>query len=295
MTGPELHAAPGAGAVLKEQFRAVGLAVRREAAVAAVLAGALSLLVLVEALGAQKPLSPTPEDLFAFAVLVGSAGFLFPLTVWKGEARFGGSQLWCLPVSHSRHALLKVAAGWMWLLLFVAALLLLLLLLPSLLSGGMPGEGEAVLLLDEAAASRVRYVPWRIPLWQWLAPFWGATVVYLLGSALLLATPYPWRWIAGSSLFLLAGAVIGQQAGIEWLGGIFEILVERVLLSGYGLETVFTGGIESLETVHLLPSGDERVALRRLPTLGRWVTASFLWAAIGVAAVVAAASRDRER
>ncbi|MDX1623593.1 MAG: hypothetical protein R3199_06400 [Gemmatimonadota bacterium] len=272
------------------QWKAVGLAVRREVLVAAVLlaAGQLYMGLVERATGEAIPLGYLDE----IGVLAGAAAFLFPFFVWKGENSFGFSTLWTLPVGHARHALLKVAAGWAWVMVLTAGFGALMLL-PVLITGGPLGEEFTRLVADPAAPSSFRPVEWSTPWWWWLLPFGAASTTYLLGSALVLATRRPWRWIVGTGLGLLL-LRIGGVVGVDPMDGLFETLVSGVWLARYGVETLLNSGVQSIEVWLHRPSGEEVKAWRELPSLARWAGTVLLWSAVGLAGLLAATWRRRE-
>ena len=207
MTDTTVERRPGFGAVWREQTRMVGLSVRRESILAIT---ALWLICLTGVALARVPalslaingeldnfvLNPGEPGLGVVGVLT---ALLFPLMVWKGERPWGDGPIWSLPVDHRRHALTKVAAGWVWLMVLLGGALLSVVL-ATLAGGGTLGVDEVrLLIIDEAAfyagtAGVTREVPWTTRWWEWVLPFTSATAAYLFVSALLLATAHPVRW-----------------------------------------------------------------------------------------------------
>ena len=119
MTDSTAGRIPAMKTVWIEQLRVVGLAIRREGALAAlVLAlGSLALIAfgrmpalqaMVDGEMGEFVFDPGEPPWGFFAVL---AALLLPLVVWKGERRFGDTPLWSLPVDHRRHALRRLPAG----------------------------------------------------------------------------------------------------------------------------------------------------------------------------------------
>lgn len=300
MTRPALHPTPRGRDVLREQVRAVGLALRWPAAVAAALALAATLLIAREVAGEGGAVDFAPER----QVLPGALGLLLPVLVWQGERRFGAGFLWTLPVDRRRHALARVFAGWVWLMAAVA-LFVLWLLLFSL------ATGDGVL-----AAETVRFVPagtlpeltpvdpetvrtaLRAPQpLLWLVPFTAATATYLLGSALALAVHHPVRWIAGSAaaLFLAGAATLLSEA--EWLRMGPSRLLRSFLYGPWGADALFTARTASLTVRTLFATGEWKDVWLGPPVadLGQWAAATLLWTGAGLAALLAAAARHRER
>ena len=195
MTDSTAGRMPAMKAVWGEQLRVVGLAIRREGTLAAlVLAlGSLALIAfsrmpvlqaMVDGEVGQLVFDPGEPPWGFFAVL---AALLLPFVAWKGERRFGDTPLWSMPVDHRRHALLKVAAGWVWLLAILSAALVWVTL-TVLASGGTLGVDEVrLLVLDPAGAAAgtpgaMESVNWTTPWWEWALPFTSATAAYLAGQ-----------------------------------------------------------------------------------------------------------------
>jgi hypothetical protein len=290
MTESVMERVPASRAVLVEQIRAVGLATRRELLAVAAPLGALVLAVAAARLAPSislqmdaESIGLNPEDLGYLALFVGLA---FPLAVWKGEAPFGDTQLWSLPVDRRRHALIKVGAGWPWLMGLIATGIFCFAL-AALLSGGSVGvSGTRPLLLD--AAGTTEAIPWSTPWWQWAIPFTAATAAYLLATALILGTEHPWRWVAGLWLGFLAIGLAGEVTEIAWIE-------EPVLLLLDGTDYALTGGVEALRGRVVVP-GDEAIwGWHGLPTLGRWGAATAGWLGVGLVAVWATSMRHRHR
>ncbi len=287
-----LDPTPDTRAATAAQLKAVGLAVRREVLVAGTLYGAILLYTVLFALSKGESVGLGHIGGPGFAA--GLAAFLFPVAVWKGEKRFGFSTLWTLPVDHARHALLKVAAGWVWVMGLTAAFFLSMLL-AVVISGGPLGVETTRLVLDASASSGMRSVEWSTPWWQWLVPFFAASTTYLLGSALVLATDHPWRWILGTIFAFWILGFFGEESGVGWMDVIFEEVLFTVGFGRYGLEPLLTSGTESIHHRFHLPSGETVVGWRELPSIARWAGAVGLWSAIGFAGLLAATWRHRER
>ena len=181
-----LHPTPRGRDVVLEQVRAVGLALRPVALVAAVVVGIVTLLFASHG-GGGAEIQFGSDSWFATSV----ASFLFPFAVWRREKRFGPAFLWTLPVDRRRLALAKVFAGWVWLMTALAVFVGWLLVLT---------------LLSDATA--VRSV-----LWSWLVRFPGATAMYLLGSALVLGLRHPLRWLLGTAGVLYLQGTLNEALG----------------------------------------------------------------------------------
>jgi hypothetical protein len=163
-----LHPAPRPREIVREQIRIVGLSLRREALVAAVVLGVLSLVISINIIQGTAASWFDSDEWTPFVFIA----FLFPFAVWRREKRFGPAFLWTLPVDRRQLALAKVFAGWVWLMIALAIF-----------------TGVQLVL---AIASR-------LPEPKIVSPiaFPGATATYLFGSALVLGLRHPVRWLLG--------------------------------------------------------------------------------------------------
>lgn len=179
MTELSLHPTPRQRDVVREQIRIVGLGVRREALVAAIVLGIVTLLILIDISRGNAASWFDSDDWSPIAFF----SFLFPFAVWRREKRFGPAFLWTLPVDRSRLALAKVFAGWVWLMIALAFVVVWQLTLAAL--AGVP-DAETVSFFA----------------------FAGVTAMYLLGSALVLGLRHPLRWLLGTfGVFFLLGTL----------------------------------------------------------------------------------------
>lgn len=292
MTDIARHPTPAFGAVLVEQVRAVGLAVRREALVLAVVLGLIGLLILADAWSAGEPVTGQPIPPMLMIVL----GALAPFAVWKGDRAFEGAHLWTLPVERRRHALTKVLAGAMWLLAAVAGFQLWQLAL-ALASGGSLAEPETRMLVGPGGVSDLTPVRWTPRPWEWASTFTTALTCYLIGSAFMLGVKYPLRWGTAAVAAFIALAALAES---EVTGGLAKPLFEAVTMGPLGIDAATTGGGDAEETRRLTGGrdfiGPEVLVLwTRLPSFEQWAPAALFWAALGALAVWIAASRHRER
>ena len=182
-----LHPTPRRRDVVLEQVRAVGLALRPVALVAAVVFGIVTLLVASEGGRRGAEMQFGSDSWLATSVV----SFLFPFAVWRREKRFGPAFLWTLPVDRRRLALAKVFAGWVWLMTAMAVVVGWLLVL--------------TLLSDATAVGSV--------LGSWLVRFPGATAMYLLGSAMVLGLRHPLRWLLGTAGVLYLQGTLNEALG----------------------------------------------------------------------------------
>jgi hypothetical protein len=254
LEGRALNPVPGWMEVLREQFASVGLAMKREAMVVAGFLGLFSAFVLLQQPGrSEVPLSPMAGIAAALAAL------LLPMVVWKGEDPARRGYHHAMPVEHGPHAIARGVAGWAWAMAGVTAFFAWMGLL-SAATGGAVADVEP---------------------WQWVAPFAGATVLYLFGSALTLVSPRPWKWLGlGAIGYFFLNA-------FRWSA---RPLVEAVnsLLSGYyGLSTVLTGLVHH----EIRPPGEHWMA----PDLGAWLVSTIAWLTIGLTVFLWASYRQPER
>lgn len=297
MTDSMVGRVPAMKAVWKEQLRVVGLAIRREGALAAaaLVLGSIAFVAVIripalrrlaEAEGAMGELvldpgsGDPPWSLFAVFVAL-----ILPLGVWKGERRFGDTPLWSLPVDHRRHALTKVAAGWIWLLAILGSAFVWVTL-TVLASGGTLGVDEVRLLIVDPVGARAGTagatdpMSWTTPWWEWVLPFTAATAAYLLASTLLLATPRPLFWAVGLWVVVLAVVGVAEFWDVGWIHRGTD------LVSWYIGGDPFTRGVQ-------LPTG-RREAWMLLPSLKMWAASSAFWISLGVVGVLGASARPRD-
>ncbi|CAA9296462.1 MAG: Phytoene synthase [uncultured Gemmatimonadetes bacterium] len=277
-----VHTVPRWSAVLAELFRTVGIAVRREVALLALLlAGGTLVMVFAELRYPREHIDFVPAVAFPLILL----GFLAPMGVWKGEEPSRRSYLWAMPVDRARHTLAKTVAGWAWLMVLVGIHLLWALGMAILTGGEIGVDGIGLPEGARPTGADLHMVWWTIPAWQWLAPFTGATITYLLGSIVVISCDHPWRWYAGIGLFIFLLGDLTQSGMVPWL----ESLAEGPLR----VESAISGTFQTTETI-TTPNGKMKLPLS-MPALGAWLTAMPLWLALGAAGVVAAAYRHQER
>lgn len=267
MTEVVLHATPGGRDVVREQLRAVGLSLRREALVAAVVLAVVTLVIGAEIARGGSEMQFRSDSPSGTGIL----SFLFAFAVWKREQRFGPAFLWTLPVDRRRMALAKVLAGWVWMMtvwgVFVAWNLALAL------------AAHTPSLASDAGS--------------WLVRAPGATAMYLLGSAMVLGLRHPLRWLLGTGgvFFILSTLtdLLGRTANGEWRIVALSGVLRWAIYGPYGLRTL-------LDSSGFFSATEQAAAAwRTLPNPAQFITASILWLGAGVIALWAAASRHRER
>lgn len=302
MTPAVLHGTPTWRSVVMAQFRLVGSALRRPALVAAALAAPATLL-LIEFGSPDGVLNFRPErqDL-----LFGGLGLLVATGIWFGDERIGSGFLWTLPVDRRSHALARIFAGWVWLMGIVTLSVLWLLAISVFTGGSVMGEESLRLIssparafsfsagdtLDAGAVQTVQWTPTPI---LWLVPFAAATGMYLIAGAMALGIRHPVRWAGGIVLAVYLVAGLGQDVNATWPATAPGRLLQGVFDGRYGLDALLTARTGSLKTEATFRTGERVVVWRALPDLGDWVGATVLWTGAGLIALLAAASRHRER
>jgi hypothetical protein len=295
VNGSLADAAPRGGAaaptprwagVVREQLRAVAAGARSEITSGAALLVLLPLPVLVQ--HARTPGHVADMHFAMVALLCTLVGLFAPMAVWKGEGPARRGYFWSLPVDRSRHALVKVAAGWGLTMAAVGLLLLWGALLAWMMGGEMTLGDTRVPLRPYSEMPRPTpadfYVHrWPMEAWLWMAPFAAATAAYLVGSAVALSTDHPWRWYAG---FVLCWALLG-------MAGLREELA--TLVNGrYGWGVMVTAG-EWKQAALRTPAGATVFAGRFVPDPARWSATIALWMVLGAGALAFAARRHQER
>lgn len=296
MTSTTFHPTPRTRDVLSAQIRAVGFAPRGPVLATMAVVAVVTLFITIESLKTGEAIAFRPERHW----LPGLVGLLLPIWVWRGEEPFGAGFLWTLPVDRWRHGLAKVFAGWVWLMGGVALFMLWSLAVTLLSGGSILAEETLGVLTSSTPASgmlspaAVETVGWTPEPLLWLGPFTSATAMYLLASALGLATRHPLRWIVGGVIGLYVVYSVVDAANVAWLSNNLETLLESLIEGPYGLDTLLTARTTFLNIEVTLSTGDRVSAWRALPDAGQWATATLLWTGAGLATLLAAASRHRE-
>ena len=295
MSEQTMATVPDARTVWGERFRTAWIGTRRELIGGAVILGVPSLAAAAWAVWLSEHLTLDPSE--GYGWMLGLAGVLFPLAVWKDEDRFGDSQLWVLPYDRRRHALMNIGAGWVLLMAFVAAAMAWMVTVVLVTGGTLGAEETRLLLLDRALAEAgapggTEAVQWSTGVWQWIVPFTAATIAYLIGSALLLATPRPWWWVGGVFLLVMVLGVVTEEMDVA--NELFERVVFGPVFHPLGLDTVMTGGWDSLTTAFQRSDGSWQAAWRAMPSPGRWIVATGIWAGLGAVGIWAASLRHRD-
>ena len=291
MNSPEPER-PSFGALLGSQLRATGLAIHREAALAAAALALGWLLLVTTSIRYDERLHALPEILLAILPVA----LLLPWAVWRGDPAFGRAYLWTLPVRRQRAAAAKVAAGALWLVLILLVAMAALIAMAAA-TGGSVGLEEVRLVgpfdTSPAAAARVR---WATPAWMWLVPFGSALTLYVASSAILVGLRHPLRWVGAVAVALVLVMVLAINMGPDnplslGLGRFAEALVG----GRWGLDFALTGGIAALVEEVDVPGPGGVNLWRGLPTAGAWAGALAAWLGAALLALALALRRHWER
>jgi len=270
MTTIALHPVPRRAVVAREQLRAVGVALRREGVLflgALAILAALAIVATVRSAGV-----PTHHANFTYglgaAIPVALVGFFLPFSVWRAEDPSRRAYLWSMPVARGPHTVMKVASGWLWLMVAVAVYLLVfagfIVLLPIIASEAIPTDAWAAA-------------------WEWMVPFTAASVAYLIGSIAVVGSDHPWRWMGGVGILYVVVLLFLNQLGLSE--------VQRALGSvtnGYvGLYAAIFGNVQVVR--HAGPVAAHLGHLEAMrhgdPSIVRWLSATAVWGAAGIISV----------
>lgn len=290
MSHTTLRSTPTWRSIVSAEIRSVAIALRPIATVALSALAVVTLVVGIDLARQDQGLTLFPE----MGVLVALLAAFLPIAVWKGEYAFRHSYLAAMPVDRTRHAAAKIAAGWVWLMAAIGVFLAWMFTWAIVTEGhiglyfGVPRSELPSGATPEEAMALVRTV--RTPAWQWTAFFTGATIAYLLGSAVVLSGRRVRRWLAGIVIVVLSIMFVDDE--VRHLGGTAELIEAGLitLVEGkYGLEILLEGRKESL----LVTSANESVRVLHGPQPGLWLLATFLWLTVASAVVLAVLRRNR--
>ncbi|HEU4631455.1 MAG TPA: hypothetical protein VFS08_17005 [Gemmatimonadaceae bacterium] len=263
---------------MREQLRSVGLALRREGVI---FAAVLLLMVWQMAASIAAMLRHVDTDpshhwrgtnvVFEteLAILVAIAAFLLPRAVWRGEPAARRWYRAAMPVDEPDHTLTRAAAGWGWLM--VGVLVFDLALVAVSVIGTRMASGTPLVVAYPHAPGKA---------WQWLVPFTAATVAYLFGSAFVLASRHPWRWVLGIVIgYILAFSVISEYVA----PGPNAWRAYDLLKGDLGLYATITGQTGVLRTSPVFHTADGQALLYTgwSPDVRTWLLGTLLWGAAG--------------
>jgi hypothetical protein len=227
-------------------------------------------------------------DLVEVAVPGVILGILAPLGIWRGDGPARRQYLWSMPVDHVRHTLMKVLAGWVWVMGIVAVVLIWALIFTSMTGGAL---GVSVvrheLIKTLPPGPPIRDFTLHGFTWMWIVPFVAATLSYIAGSIIAVAANHPWRWYLGAAAIPALFEVLNEFSPDFLRHGTRAVTGGR-----YGFETVVSGITAVTErTAQLLPSGAEMG-----PDFHAWMVAVAIWSAmLGILLFAVARYRGRTR
>jgi hypothetical protein len=130
-----------------------------------------------------QPLAPV-QFIYApeICTVMVALALLLPMAMWQDEPPARRDYHRVMPIRASTHTLLRVVAGWCWIMLLTALYLSAVVAVPGMvrwLPGGLPVI--------------VHYMAW----WEWAVPFTAVTVAYLFTSAAAVGARRPLVWVGG--------------------------------------------------------------------------------------------------
>lgn len=275
-----LHPTPSRRTVAIEQFRAVGLALRKEAYFFITALVVLGVLIIANAVRfVQTHPHANVQRAYSMGFTYGVSGaipivlmaLLIPFGAWRAEDPARRAYHWSMPVARGPHTVMKFLAGWAWLMIAAAVYLLFILLLATILPG-ISGE-----------PSRLGNTPG----WEWVAAFTATTLAYFLTSIAVVGSDHAWRWIGG--LLIGYGVLIavfksfGMDDAAQALNSIYN--------GTYGLNSALFGATHDGQRG--ITVGITRESMQAL-RMGTWLIAMPLWIIGSGIAVTIASYRHRE-
>jgi hypothetical protein len=196
----------------------------------------------------------------AISTVIVALALLLPLALWQDEPPAGRGYHLVMPVRASTHTLIRVLAGWFWLMLITVLYLAAFVTAPAIV-GWVPG----------ALPVHVHYMAW----WEWLVPFTAVTVAYVFASAAAVGARRPIVWVGGTVILYVGVVTLLRMLQMPEAAA--------TLLKGfagfYGAAAAMAGQVD-------LEFG--------VPSLSRWLGATTIWGLIGAALLFAVAHRRAE-
>jgi hypothetical protein len=257
---PALHPVPERGAIVREQIDAVSIAIRKEQWFFLGTLVVFLLLAIYSALSGHSGQHGHADLEYgpAATVPVSLIALLIPFGVWRASDRERRAYDWVMPVEQSTHTIIRMLAGWLWLMLGVVLYLVFL----------MGTEALIVLITGGSIALHV-------PAWQWLVPFTAASIAYLLTSIPIIGSEHPWRWIGGVIIGYVVALIILDIVHMQDLNR----ALQKVVSGFYGLNAAIFGDVS------VRPHGFSDAD----PT--RWLGATALWGVLAIVGVWLVARR----
>lgn len=262
MTSIALHTPPRWRTVAVEQISTVRALLRRAGLLLLAMYGTgiavcINGAINARDVGVENPLNAAHVNFTyspAASVLITLVAFFLPFDVWRDEDPSRRSYHWMMPVARHTHALTRVFAGWVWLM--VATILYLLV-------------SVAIVLITQRITGEPQSYGPTFAAWEWLVPFTVGTIAYLFVSAAAVGSRQPIAWIVG---------VVVLYAVLNYLlvmGGYPEAAkkVASVYSGEYGAAAALLGRIDAVDAVHR----------QMYSSLTRWLGSTAIWGAMGTA------------
>ena len=261
-TAPALHPVPEQSAVVKEQVEAVSIAIRKEQIAFLVTLAVVVLLGIYSVLRGGDHPGPGHEGIDyspGVTIPMTLVALLIPFGVWRSSDRERRGYDWAMPVAQSTHTIIRMLAGWLWLMLGVAIYLAVIVLFQVVMIAIMGGS-----------------VSVGVPAWQWLVPFTSVSIAYLLTSTAMIGSEHPWRWIGGIIIGYLIAMLVLETLRMPDV----RYVLQQIVSGTYGLGAAIFGDVRD-HTAHGPAPAD--------PT--RWLGATAIWGALAIVGVWLAARR----
>ncbi len=271
-----LHPTPSSRTVAIEQFRAVGLALRKEAIF---FVGALLVFgVIITSAAvrfAQTAQAPGSHMGFRYdaagAIPIFLVGLLIPFGVWRSEDPSRRAYHWSMPVMRGPHTIMKLLAGWAWLMIATVAYLLFVITVAHVVSmiTGQPTWQD------------------RTPVWEWIVAFTAPTLAYLLTSTPVIGSDHPWRWIGG--ILIGYGVLVAalKSFGLDGLASVLNTIAD----GRYGLNAALFGSAHEGQRGITVGITRETMTALRMST---WAVAMPAWIIGSAIAAAIVSYRHRE-
>jgi hypothetical protein len=217
----DTQSAPTMGALLKAELDILWIRGRRSVLI---YLGLLYGLLFVVTMATNQQLHVQPgsaTDTFIFAgpgiaVVPFLLGVLWALWSWRGEPPSRRGYFFAAPVDRTAHALVRLAAGWLWLMGCIAAYVL--------------GVAVAVLATSHLGADALL----RGPYWGWIGVFVSASVVYLLTAPFALLSERPDTAVVLTMVVVLFMGPLLHLVGAVWLLEQYTRVLAHLLRATFG-------------------------------------------------------------
>jgi hypothetical protein len=267
MTTIALHQPPQRLPVVRQQLRSVGIQLRWPGIL--LLAGLVTIGVIVVGFAASE--ASRRPDVFGFPLEAAQTmpawfiGLFAAAALWQRDEPSRRGYHLAMPVRATEHTIIRVFAGWAWLMVGVAGYLALL-----------------VALAFAVAAVGGGHVTSQFTAWEWVAPFAAGTMCYLLATIPLIASEKPIVWLIGPPALIALILSLPFANGAS-RGSLMYRLVTKILAGPFNPSAPFF-------PVYYFP----RIDFKHLPAvdLRTSVLATVFWMAVAMAGVWLAARRN---